>query len=540
MRRASLHAWVERGTVVALCAAGAAFRIPGLTTRDLWFDDAWGALPARVGLAEAMRMVVTTPLFTLALRSWIELHPDATWFDQLPELAMGIAGIAAVWALVRALGFGRLAACAAAAVIAAGPVTTIYSTRVKEYSCDLLLSCLVLWLCERWRRAPSARSAAWLAIGSAVAIATSASTAAIVGGAAVCAVLVAWHARELRAQVAAVIGVLGVVAIALWAVVLRRIPSELRTNWRTHGYLFGYSSARHVAYEFQQTFSGLVHGLVGAPIPYTFSGYAIRVEPMALAIATLLVLAAIVTPPLIGAVRSRGATVPPAAPAAAAMVLGVIGTLLGLAPLGDGRTDEAFYPAILVLSVAAATALWRRVPTNRLAARAAPIAVAAVVGVATVWFGATHTEAYPPTGLSTVAAELFGAHGPMRPGDVVVVDGYESFTWALDGVTPWRVSFAQPDVPWPMGFHVVSADHRVILSASYLQPPPDLASLLATARRVWFIGPNVGGYSTAAPRSLWSFPFRTPTLIELEALGWRAGAVCCHASGTYVELFTKP
>jgi hypothetical protein len=563
----ALSSRADAAVVASLCAFGAAIRIPGLTSRDLWFDDSWAALPAHVSLNDALRMVVTTPLYTLAMRTWIGALPQDTWWAQLPALVLGVAGIAAVWALVRAYGHSRLAAFVAGAVVAAGPITVAYATRVKEYPADLLLACLVLCLVDRWRRAPSKGLLAWLAVASIAALWISASTAAVIGGAAATVVLVAWSRRDVRRQVAVYLGTLIVGAASVWAVFLRHLPDQLRTNWRTHGFLFGYSSARHVAFEFQQSFAGIAHGLLGIPIPYTFQGFALRAWPMMVAVITAILLAALVVPPLVHAIRAKGANASPLIAPAAAIAIAVFGTLSGLAPFGDGRTDEVFYPAILLLGAGAMTSLRERATFSPQRRRAGRIVLASAVTVVAVLFGVTHRAEYPPTGLRHIYAELT----PMlRPGDVVVVDGYEQFTWGDEGLTPWHVSFAQGKVPWPMGFHVASEDVVVDLSSEYLQPDPNLSALVTKASRVWLIGPTVGGYSTSAPSDLWPFPFATPTVLALECpMSWiglstsvkslfeKIGCTPTKAglglqlapmtpktffeySGTYVQLFVHP
>jgi hypothetical protein len=127
---------------------------------------------------------------------------------------------------------------------------------------------------------------------------------------------------------------------------------------------------------------------------------------------------------------------------------------------------------------------------------------------------------------------------------LIVVDGYDQFTWGDEGLTPWRVTFQQRAIPWPMGFHVMSSDSGVDLSPEYLQPDLRLPALVARASRVWFIGPTVGGYSTAAPKILWQNPIGTPTVRELEGqadvgplgLQW-IGQTFLEYSGTYAQLY---
>lgn len=538
------RAWTrpDLAVVASLCAFGAAIRLPGLTSQDLWFDDAWAALPAHVGIHDALRMVVTTPLYTLALRSWIAVGPSDTWFAQLPALVLGVGGIAATYALVRAYGLPRLGAAAAAAVVAASPVTVTFSTRVKEYSCDLLLACLVLWLVERWRRDPTWARLWWLGAAGAAAMWISASTAAVVGGAAVLVVVTSVGVRRLRAQAAALVGVLAVASVALWLVFLRHLPGQLRTNWRTHGYLFGYASAHHVAFAFEQTFAGIAHGLVGIPIPYAFDVYPLRASVMTTAVVTAIVLVALVLPPMVATARARARTCDPTLAAAAAVVLAVIGTLAGVAPLGDGRTDEALYPAILLLGVSLASRLVRREHWAWARTHGARLAGAGLIAAAALSFGLTHAAAYPPTGLSGVWARL---QPRLHAGEFVVLDGYESFTWGNESLGPWHVSFAQGAVPWPMGFHVASDDVHVILSRNYLQPDAQFATLHLRTHRIWFIGPTNGGYSTSAPHSIWTLPFPSPDLLFFlgsptghGAHGWRAMTPCCgEGSGSYAWLF---
>ena len=336
---------------------------------------------------------------------------------------------------------------------------------------------------------------------------------------------------------------LAVAAGAVWLAFLRHLPGQLRANWRTHGYLFGYASGHHVAFAFEQTFAGVAHGLLGLPIPYTFNVYPLRPAVMTLAVVAALVLLAIALPPLVVAARSRGRACEPALAAAGALVLAVIGTLAGVAPLGDGRTDEALYPAILLLGVAAVTSLVRRERTAWARTHGARIAAASVVGVAALWFGLTHLAAYPPTGLSGVWARL---QPRLQPGDLVVLDGYESFTWGDESLGPWTVSFQQLTVPWPMGFHVASDEPRVVLSRNYLQPDVQFALLHLRTHRVWFIGPTNGGYSTSAPHGIWTLPFPSPDLLFFlgprgnGAHGWVPSTPCCgEGSGSYAWLFVS-
>jgi hypothetical protein len=93
--------------LLVLVGAGTAMRAQGLTTLGFYRDDAWAAMSSRVGIGTAWHMWVTAPGFYFLERSFIDLHPQATWWAQLPELAAGVAAIPATYLLARHFGFRR-------------------------------------------------------------------------------------------------------------------------------------------------------------------------------------------------------------------------------------------------------------------------------------------------------------------------------------------------------------------------------------------------------------------------------------------------
>ena len=180
-----------------------------------------------------------------------------------------------------------------------------------------------------------------------------------------------------------------------------------------------------------------------------------------------------------------------------------------------------------------------------------------MVAAAAVAFGVTHRAAYPPTGLRQVYAQVLTQ---VRPSDVIVLDGYESFTYGDEQLGPWTVSFHQGTVPWPMGFHVASRAAKVVLSREYLQPDAQITTLQTRTHRIFFVGPTVGGYSTSAPSDLWPLFFPTPTRLAISKFPlfacpgfdrwinvrapsqgtpqWLPTRVYCPSgAGTYAELF---
>ena len=85
-------------------------------------------------------------------RTFTDLTPGTTAWQQLPAFVAGVACIPVMYALVRFFRLGRLVALAAALVVSLSPICVTYSTRVKEYQADFLLACLVLAVAEAARR----------------------------------------------------------------------------------------------------------------------------------------------------------------------------------------------------------------------------------------------------------------------------------------------------------------------------------------------------------------------------------------------------
>ena len=168
--------------LLVLVGAGTAMRVQGLTTLGFYRDDAWAALSSRVGIGTAWHMWVTAPGFYFLERSFIDLHPQSTWWAQLPELAAGIAAIPAVYFLARHFGFRRVVGLVLACVVSVSPVCVVYSTRVKEYSTVFLVSAAVLWAAETARRQPDRTRLAVLSALSVAAFAVSASLGPVIAG----------------------------------------------------------------------------------------------------------------------------------------------------------------------------------------------------------------------------------------------------------------------------------------------------------------------------------------------------------------------
>ncbi len=506
------------GLVAALIAA-LAVRLPGLTSKDLWFDDAWAAMPARASFRDALHMVVTTPGYTLVSRLWIGLYPEATWWAQLPTLLFGLLGVVAIFCLLRYLNTSELVQWICTAIVVLSPTTVTYSTRVKEYAFDFLLGVALLALAERVRRTPRAKHLIHLGLVSVVSVFFSLSSAVVVLGIWLAVGLLALWQRELRARIFGIGAATALLGAAVALPFAAAVPSVLNHNWRRRGFLFDPSSFHDARRTLTTIFSGLAHGLIGVPIhlnPHvTF--WKLWAIAIALVVIAFLVLAG--RSAARRTLRSRP-TFSRTTPAAMILVVATFAALASRVPLGDGRTDEVIFPAILVLGAlvfgptidAGFAKLGRKSPTLPRIALAAALLGAVI-------FGGLHTSRYPTIDLRGLASKW----APTTKGDtrlVTVVDGFNAFGWGYYALSPTTIAFG-PDHShiWPQGFHIAATTNSVIISNNNMSVPGRFAHLAARADAVWYIGFEQGTYNPYSPMPYALRP--SATYFELLREGWK-------------------
>jgi hypothetical protein len=112
----------------------------GFTNFTEFFDDAWASLPAHESLAHAVRMTVSTPLWTLALRTWIRWGSNATWWAQIPSFVAGLLSLVLMTGLLRRRYRDPWVVGLSLLYMAGLPALTVYCTRVKPYTVELCLS----------------------------------------------------------------------------------------------------------------------------------------------------------------------------------------------------------------------------------------------------------------------------------------------------------------------------------------------------------------------------------------------------------------
>jgi hypothetical protein len=532
--------WVPSSLVVML-AVGGAIRAHGFTNLDLWFDDAWAAAPARVGWSKAIHMVLTAPGYGLALRLWIRLDPATTWFLQLPAFVLSLAAIPAVYALLRWLRSPRWIAIAAALIVTVNPILVQYSTRVKEYPFDLLGACLLLALGEWVRRDPRTRRLVVLAVATVLVLFMSAGGAAVVAGVWAALALSALADPRRRAGFVACAGLVAVGCVAIFAAFFRHLPPVLNFNWRRRGFLFDYRSLPLLERSITLTFGGFLHGALAYPVAPSFFRSKPGVHDWSAAILGILLLCVAVGVPVVHALGSR--TVTPALGAALALGFAVLFAAADRVPLGDGRTDEALYPALLVCLAACVQLLVPRVRAL-VAGRAPRQALVGVLGgalvVGSLTFGIDHPSIYPTISLRTLAAQL---RPLVKPGDKVFVDTFNSFGWCYYQLSPCEMKVGGLP-PWPQGFRPVSTSATYFIATHYGIPLPELTEAEQGATAIWYVGFEYGTFDVGAGRADWPEPVDTYMLGLLHKGGWHQalpvlGSTVLLGVHCYALLFVK-
>jgi hypothetical protein len=485
--KARWQRWGAWTALAALTAIGTAVRVRGLTSFGLWRDDAWAVMSIRVGFGTAWHMWSTAPGFGLFERTFILIGPRDTWWAQLPELAAGVAAIPAMYALCRYMRMGRLISLLAVFVVCISPVTSIYSTRVKEYAVDFLLTVLLLAAAEAVRRNPELRQLSVLAVSSFAAFFISASEVTVI--------IAAWLALGLtglaRREVLPRILVFGVATAAACGVVLllffRHIPSVLANSFGS--YYIEHSSVRVLGLSTYDTLWNVVSEMFG------LSGQSVGIH--------VLLTLGLVGLAILGAVRN-----PPMRCAAFTLLIALVFCAARIAPIGLGRLEMYLYPAILLLWAAGLARLAGAVAGalrtgHRRTALVVVLAALAAVGIPLTVYRIATAPQYPGTDAQSLASYI---EHHEQPGDHVFVSELMRYSWALYETQP-RIAFGPY---WSPGWTVVSTDpHTFIVPSEYFEGksrPATWAEQMSKYKRLWFV---------------WTSPLNlTPSYAALIKDGW--------------------
>ena len=502
--RDQLHRGTATVILLVLVGAGAAMRVQGLTTLGFYRDDAWAALSSRVGIGTAWHMWLAAPGFYFLERSFMDLHPQSTWWAQLPELAAGIASIPAMYFLARHFGFRRVVGLALACAVSVSPVCVVYSTRVKEYSTVFLVSVAVLWTAETARRQPDRSRLAVLSALSVAAFLVSASLGPVIAG-----VWIASGIRVLRndgprRDVTISAGVTAALCGVVAATFYRDVSPALTRFWDGSYITLGSDFFTTARASLSSLYANLLH----------FTGVAPAGQ--------LVVLVVVLALSIVGATRNA-AMLGPACAALVALCLSVAQK----APLGTGRTDEYLYPVLLLLLASGAVRLWAaarsRLHPAHLRAVGTVVAVASLVLAGAV-VGDSIATATPYPGVDVQALATALRHDA-APSDHIVVGELTRYPWAYYEDHPLGLRFG-PD--WATYFTVTSTNPTVfIVPSEYYEGdahPARWAAAFGNDHRLWFV--------LTPPLSL------NPTYAALVGDGWHPVRTL-HAAGCAAILLER-
>ena len=494
--------------LAVIIVLGAIPRVRQLSTGTLYPDDAWVALTNHFGLSTSIHMLVTSPGFTLFTQWWTGLAPHTTWFDQLPDLVSSIAGILAVYALLRWNRLPTWVALSGAALLATSTEATSFATHLKPYPDDVLLACALLFVAERCRRSLSTKN---LAVLSGVAIACAAwsfSSVIVAAGAYLMVGLVWLRRREATAAIAATAGIAIVAIGALYVGVVRpQTTTSLAHYWHEH-YL-STSSLGSLLRSSRRALNG-VFGEQLAFTPHHMLPLVGRISEWGL---LALAIAGAIT-----ASRRRLLSL---------CVLGVatIASLAHAIPLGSNRTDAYLFPALLLLIGSGLVRVGR-------SARRAPTWVASgLASIAIVWLAASLllNAAVPPRypgGDLRAAAAVARTMARDPHGSVILVEGTARWPWAYGEDPKVTLIFGQG---FNTGFAPVSGSKSVVIMPASSAERAFSATWAAThvrgASRVVTVAYNFPGLpeptliATALRRDCW-FPGRATKITTYTVTPW--------------------
>ena len=493
---------------------GAWTRLSGFTKHELWFDDAWVAVPTKVGLGEAIHMVNTTPLFSLFMRQWILWGPEATWWSQIPAFATGLVAIVAVYRLIRFFNFSQTLALLSALVIAASPIVIDYSTHLKQYNLDIIFAALILWLAERWRRDPQLRGAMWLALTSALSLLTSASSIVIVAPVLGVVALSAVREKQRRSGAGLVLALVGTTFVLEWIIWLSQLSHGLYVGWRNRGYLLDTRNLHKLVFSLQTMGSQFFHWMLALPTGHKPDpDHHITILGLTISALAALFFVALAAGLLWRFVRCPLAPSEPLLIAALSLSFSALLALARRSPFGGGRTDEVIYPALLLLIAAA---LAKLAPRVRAMAKQLPATLSAISVVALLFVGLTNRAHYPTIDLKGPAAQMEAAR---EPGDIAVIDPWLGFTWAAAGIPEFTVSRQKFMFDWSQGFHI-NGNSKYVFSENYFFPSWVYPYLKDDTQRIWYVA-ETGSPAWPAP-SPQDQIYVTRNLADLYKLGWYA------------------
>lgn len=461
--------WVDAILVAMLLPLAVVARRPGyLFSHAFWLDEGWVADSIRAPLQQLQLLTSSTPIgWTFLLRLVPGVGPPERL--RAVPLAFGVLSVTVAYLLGRQL--GRVAAVAAGLAAALAPAA-LRNHNLKQYSADVFVALLLLWLTARLEAGWSRRRLVVLCVACVPAVLISHVTvfvsAAVVGALAMRA-LVERRWERLGWLVALGLSVAAIEAAVYLAFAAAGNNPVMSRWWAADMVPLGRGLGPAAGFVATRCADALVRVGFG---------------PWPLA-------AALVIAGLVALWRSRLPVVATAVCLLAAELL--VGAVAQRYPLLEERTSLFF---ITLLAVCAALGIAAVVAWSAQRWATLPLGVALAVGAGLLLVPAAHANAMHPMPPSTIRQQVSYVLAHRRPGDVVVVGSAASFPFAY--YWPERPTFAPTTAGTAVLFQV-EYPGRPDLVLVRRGRRPDLihgamreAAARSSSRRVWLVLAEAG------------------------------------------------
>ena len=467
-------AWVDAVVLLPLLALAVVARRPAyLLSHAFWLDEAWVADSVRAPLHQLGLVSTSTPVgWTLLLR----LVPDVGSPERLRllPLAFGVAAVVAAYLLGRRLGWVQAAAAGLGAALAP---SALRNHSLKQYSADVFVTLLLLWLGARLAAGWSRRRLVVLCLACIPTVLVSHATVFV--SMAVLGALSLWALAERRWDRLAWLVPLGagVAAVQVGAYLAFAAGGDNAAMQRVW------------AASFIPTDGGVAAARSFAAARAAEALARVGFGPWPLA-------TAVVVCGLVALWRARLAVVALAVVLLAAEL--VAAGALGRYPFLDERTSLFFTTLLTVcgaIGVGAVAAWAARRPLT------APLAMAVVVGAGALLLPAARANARYPMPASTIRQQVDYVLDHRQPGDVVVVGAAASFGFGY--YWPERPTFTPATATTAVRFQVdYPGRDDLVLVHRRLQPEAIAegvrqAAARSRSGRVWLVLAEAGDRSPA-------------------------------------------
>ena len=151
---------------------GFGLRVYRLDNKDVWWDEGWGMVLARMPLGESLRQTASDehpPLYYWSLHIWRQMAGERPFAVRFPSVLAGTVILVVLYRVGRRMG-GTQVGLLAALLLALNRFHIAWSQEVKMYAQASLLSLASFWYLLRWvspqRRCPAVLGYGLAALGA--------------------------------------------------------------------------------------------------------------------------------------------------------------------------------------------------------------------------------------------------------------------------------------------------------------------------------------------------------------------------------------